>query len=75
MRIFNLFDFREKIQIMDLGASGIAETPIYKVPLEKKIAHLTAFDGDHRQIQAINNTYRSDYLGNCAVYQYFRRLN
>jgi hypothetical protein len=36
MQIFNLFDFNEKIQVMDIGASAIAETPIYKVLIEKK---------------------------------------
>jgi len=60
MRIFNLFDFNDKIQIMDVGASAIAETPVYKVLLEKNIGHLTAFDGDERQIQEIKKTYGSD---------------
>lgn len=62
MRMFNLFDFKEKIRIMDIGASALTETPIYKALIEKKIAQLTAFDGDERQIKQIKETYGSDFV-------------
>lgn len=60
MKVFDLFDFDEIIQIMDIGASALGETPIYKGLLEKKIAHLTAFDGDERQIQLMKDLYGED---------------
>ena len=44
--IFNSFLFDEEIQLMDIGASAIAEIPIYKKLIDKNLAHLTAFDGD-----------------------------
>lgn len=67
-QIFDLFDLDEKIEVMDVGASAIAEDPIYRVLLEKGIAHLTAFDGDARQIAAIENAYGRDFV---TVLNYF----
>ena len=57
MKIFNLFDFETIIQIMDIGAAAIAETPIYKILLDKHLAHLTAFDGDQRQVKKLEEVY------------------
>jgi len=53
------FDFacESLIEIMDIGASAIAEVPIYKTLLQKQIAHLTAFDGDDRQLSKIKEAY------------------
>ena len=68
MLIFDLFDLDDKIEIMDVGASAIAEVPIYKVLLEKRMALLTAFDGDARQIIAIENAYGTDFV---TVLNYF----
>tara|TARA_B100001093_G_C26751601_1_gene981402 strand:+ start:428 stop:1276 length:849 start_codon:yes stop_codon:yes gene_type:complete len=68
MKIFNLFEFDAEIQLMDVGASTIAETPIYKILLEKKLAHLTAFDGDERQIEKLKGTYGID---NVTIFNYF----
>ena len=51
MKIFNLFYFNDKIELLDVGAAAIAETPIYKILLDKNIAHLSAFDGDVRQLK------------------------
>ena len=68
MQIFNPFDFNEKIQLIDIGAAAIAETPIYKVLLDKTIAHLTAFDGDQRQIEKLQEIYVKD---NLTTYNYF----
>ncbi len=33
--MFDLFDFNEKIQVVDVVAVRIAETPIYKILLNK----------------------------------------
>lgn len=68
MRIFDLFDIDEKLEIMDIGAAAIAEVPIYKALLEKNMALLTAFDGDERQIAAIENEYGKDFV---TVLRYF----
>ena len=67
-KIFNLFNFKAKIEVMDVGAAAIAEEPIYKVLLDKKIAHLTAFDGDERQIKKLNDIYGED---NVTVLNHF----
>lgn len=68
MRIFDLFDLDETIEVMDVGASAIAEVPIYKILAEKHMAHLTAVDGDARQITAIENAYGKDFV---TVLNYF----
>lgn len=53
------FDFQlaENIQILDVGASAIAEVPIYKILLDLNSAQLNAFEGDERQIEGIRNAY------------------
>lgn len=45
---------------MDIGASYINEIPIYKKLIDEKIAHLTAFEGDKRQINKIKDFFQSD---------------
>lgn len=45
------------IQVMDVGAAAIAETPMYKGLLDAGLAHLHAFEGDARQIAAIKAAY------------------
>jgi FkbM family methyltransferase len=57
MKDLNFLNLSEQIQIMDVGASAIAEVPIYKTLLEKKLAHLNAFEGDSRQIEGIKKSY------------------
>jgi FkbM family methyltransferase len=57
MKELDFLNLSEQIQIMDVGASAIAEVPIYKILLEKKIAHLNAFEGDTRQIEGIKESY------------------
>ena len=53
MKIFNLFEFNDEIQLLDVGASAITEIPIYKILLDKNLAFLNAFDGDKRQIEKL----------------------
>lgn len=36
MKIFDLFDLNETIQVGDVSAPTIAETPVYKILLDKK---------------------------------------
>lgn len=58
-----------KIQVMDIGASCINETPIYKILLDGNLAHLNAFEGDTRQVDKIKAMYQdkvtlfSEFLG------------
>lgn len=57
MKDLDFLNLSEQIQIMDVGASAIAEVPIYKTLLEKNLAHLNAFEGDSRQIEGIKKSY------------------
>jgi FkbM family methyltransferase len=57
MNIFEMFKLKSPIRVMDVGASAIAEVPIYKKILEMGLAHLYAFDGDKRQTDKIIETY------------------
>jgi FkbM family methyltransferase len=64
-----LLHLNEKINVADIGASAIAETPVYKELIEKGLGHLFAFDGDERHITKLQNLYGSnatilnDFLG------------
>lgn len=57
MEIFDIFELEEGIEFMDIGAAAIAETPIYRRPMELSLGHLNAFDGDERQIEKLKDTY------------------
>ena len=59
MNLQDLLGFTEPIQVMDIGASCIAEVPIYKKLLDENLAHLNAFEGDSRHIQKIQETFGS----------------
>lgn len=52
---------------MDVGASCIAETPVYKTLLDEGLAHLNAFEGDPRQIDEI----RRFFSGNVSIFNDF----
>jgi len=62
LKLFETLELAEPIQAMDVGASAIAEVPVYKPLLEKGLAHLNAFEGDARQIESIQKAYG----GHCA---------
>ena len=57
MLALDIFEYNEKIQVLDIGAAIIAEKPIYHNLFKKNIAHLNLFDGDSRQIENIKNKY------------------
>lgn len=57
VKCFDLFDIDSKIQVLDVGASAIAEVPVYKRLMDLGLAHLNAFEGDERQIEAIKTAY------------------
>ncbi len=57
MNLHNLLGLTETIQIMDIGASCIAEVPVYKKLLDDELAHLHAFEGDGRHVAKIQGTY------------------
>lgn len=45
------------IEVADVGASCIAEIPVYRRLIDRGVARLTAFEGDTRQIAQIKSTY------------------
>lgn len=54
-----MLGLQTRIEVMDVGAALINETPFYRRWLERGIAHLHAFEGDPRQIDLIRRTYQS----------------
>ena len=46
-----------RVQIIDVGAAAINETPIYKNLFDLDLAYLSLFDGDERQLSKIRDTY------------------
>ena len=69
MNIFDIFEFDDKLQIMDVGAAIINETPIYKKIIDIGLAQLTAFEGDERQIEKIleEQIIKMSYKSFCQV--------
>lgn len=69
MTLQNLLDFTGRIELMDIGAACINETPVYRKLLDQGLAHLNAFEGDARQIEKIRATFSDkatvypDFLG------------
>jgi FkbM family methyltransferase len=57
MTLVELLQPGAPLQIMDIGAACIAETPVYRALLDQGIAHLNAFEGDARQIAKIQETF------------------
>jgi len=57
----------KKIQLLDVGASAIAEVPVYKKLMDLGLAHLNAFEGDERQIDAI----KAAYSPNVSIFNHF----
>ena len=58
MKHLDLFELDKKIEIMDVGAADISETPIYSTLINNKIGNLNAFEGDERQIRRSDALYR-----------------
>lgn len=67
MKLQDLIRLKNPINVMDIGASCIAEVPIYKQLLDEGLAHLHAFEGDVRQIEKIQQIFGS----NVSVYNEF----
>lgn len=69
MTLQALLGFTGQIEVMDIGAACINETPIYRKLLDQNLAHLNAFEGDQRQVEKIRSTFGdkatvySDFLG------------
>lgn len=57
MALQTLLGSTELIQVADIGAAVIAETPAYQALLDHGMAHLNAFEGDARQIAKIKTAY------------------
>ena len=56
-KVFDFLELNELIQVMDAGASAIAEVPVYKPLLDNGWAELNAFEGDERQADGITGAY------------------
>ena len=67
MKYLDIIELDQKIEIMDIGAAAIAETPIYTKLIEEKIANLNAFEGDKRQ----SDKLKSKYENNVKLYNEF----
>lgn len=67
-QIFDSVDLSSPIQVMDVGAAAINEVPPYNRLLELGWAHLSAFEGDTRQIARIFETYGAS---NATVFNHF----
>jgi len=67
MKYLDIIELDQKIEIMDIGAAAIAETPIYTKLIEDKIANLNAFEGDKRQ----SDKLKSKYEKNVKLYNEF----
>lgn len=57
LRPFSFMPLHAPLQVMDVGASAITEMPVYKTLLDQGWAFLHAFEGDPRQIAAIQQAY------------------
>jgi FkbM family methyltransferase len=64
---FKYFPLSESIQVMDVGAAAIAETPNYKKLVNSGVANLHVFEGDRRQIDSI----RESFGPKVSIYQDF----
>ena len=57
MKCFDILEIGKKIEIMDIGAAAIAETPVYKILIDLGLGNLNAFEGDKRQSQKLKDEY------------------
>lgn len=57
MKCLDIFELDQKIELMDVGAADINETPIYSKIIDIGIANLNAFEGDERQIKKLKLKY------------------
>jgi FkbM family methyltransferase len=55
LRIF--LGLRGHVEVVDVGASCIAESPVYRRLIEHDAARLSAFEGDARHVAQIRSTY------------------
>ena len=57
MKCFDILEIGKKIEIMDIGAAAITETPVYKRLIDLGLGNLNAFEGDKRQSQKLKDEY------------------
>ena len=67
MKCFDILEIEKKIEIMDIGAAAIAETPVYKKLIDLGLANLNAFEGDKRQSKKL----KDEYGANLKLYEKF----
>lgn len=57
MRVFDILELEQALNVMDIGAAVINEVPIYRRLLDRNLATLHAFEGDPRQIEKLYEAY------------------
>ena len=57
MKFFDFFEIENKIEIMDVGAAAINETPVYQKIIDIGFANLNAFEGDVRHSKKLMDKY------------------
>ena len=45
MKCFDILEIEKKIEIMDVGAAAIAETPVYKRLIDLDLGNLNEYQG------------------------------
>lgn len=57
MKLIEQVQLSDLINVADIGAASINETPVYSDLVMGEYGHLFAFDGDSRQIPALRKLY------------------
>ena len=57
MKFFDFFEIENKIEIMDVGAAAISETPVYQKIIDIGFANLNAFEGDEKHSKKLIDKY------------------
>jgi hypothetical protein len=74
LNIFDVFEFDDKLQILDVGAAIIkkegiyTDIPIYKKIIDMGLAQLTAFDGDKRHTEKFLEYYERTRLKSLTIF-------
>jgi FkbM family methyltransferase len=61
MALENVIPLQNPLHVVDIGAAYIAETPPYKILVDKGLARLSAFDGDERHKDKLVEVYGSSF--------------
>ena len=57
MKCLDIIELEKKIEVLDVGAAAIAESPVYKKLIEIGLSNLNAFEGDQRHLDKLKKEY------------------